>query len=136
MMIKVTVPAPPFGKERPRVCKGIAYSPQKTRDYEKLVRQCYLSSGGKIEMFKGPVAIIIYAVFGIPKSTPKSKRQEMLEGKIRPTKRPDWDNIGKIVCDALNGYAYHDDSQIVYAVVRKEYGQIPKVIVNISGSVD
>ena len=37
----------------------------------------------------------------------------MLEWEIRPTKRPDLDNIAKAVLDALNGLAYQDDSQIV-----------------------
>lgn len=46
---------------------------------------------------------------------------------IRPTKKPDWDNIGKIVTDALNGVAYHDDAQIVDAQVRKFYSKDPRV---------
>ena len=44
----------------------------------------------------------IIAYYEIPKSTSKKKRREMLEHRIRPTKKPDWDNIGKIVCDSLN----------------------------------
>ena len=30
-----------------------------------------------------------------------------------PTKRPDFDNLEKLIADALNGIAYHDDSQVV-----------------------
>lgn len=37
------------------------------------------------------------------------------------TKRPDVDNLVKLVCDALNGWAYHDDSQVVSASVLKVY---------------
>ena len=36
-------------------------------------------------------------------------------------KRMDWDNLGKLVSDALNGVAYIDDSQIQGCVVRKHY---------------
>lgn len=73
----------------------------------------------------------IVAYFPIPKSTSKKKRQLMLEGQIRPTKKPDFDNIGKIVCDALNTVAYHDDVQIVDAQVRKFYSEEPRVVVTI-----
>ena len=34
----------------------------------------------------------------------------MICDEISPTKKPDWDNIGKIVSDALNKFAYKDDS--------------------------
>ena len=46
---------------------------------------------------------------------------EMLEGKIWPAKKPDSDNIAKVVLDALNGIAYHDDTQIIKLSVTKAY---------------
>lgn len=55
----------------------------------------------------------------------------MLDHKIRPTKKPDFDNIGKVICDALNKIAYRDDSQIVDAQVRKFYSDRPRVVVTI-----
>lgn len=45
--------------------------------------------------------------------------------------KPDWDNIGKIVCDSLNLVAYHDDSAVVDAQVRKFYSETPRVDVMI-----
>ena len=62
----------------------------------------------------------------------KKKRKLVEEGVLRPTKKPDWDNIGKIVSDALNKFAFLDDAQIVDARVVKEYSKTPKVIVKIS----
>ncbi len=55
----------------------------------------------------------------------------MLENVIRPTKKPDADNILKIIADSLNGVAYYDDSQIVTGTVRKYYGETPKVYITI-----
>lgn len=49
-----------------------------------------------------------------------------------PTKKPDSDNIAKIICDSLNGIAYHDDSQIVELYICKSYSENPKVIVTIA----
>ena len=57
----------------------------------------------------------------------------MLSGIIFPTKKPDLDNIAKIICDALNGFAYADDSRIVSMMINKEYGENPGVHVSIWG---
>jgi Holliday junction resolvase RusA-like endonuclease len=46
--------------------------------------------------------------------------------------KPDCDNIAKIVCDALNGIAYKDDSQIFDVKISKVYGVDEKLIVKIS----
>lgn len=72
------------------------------------------------------------AYLPIPKSKPKKWQRLALAGKIRPTKKPDFDNIGKIVADSLNGIAYRDDSAIVDGWVRKFYGEQPKLIVVLS----
>ena len=48
----------------------------------------------------------------------------MLTGKIWPAKKPDSDNIAKVVLDALNGIAYHDDTQIVMVVAKKVYSSL------------
>lgn len=55
----------------------------------------------------------------------------MRAGVIRPTKKPDMDNCIKIIADALNKIAYHDDTQIVDCQVRKFYSDDPRVEVRI-----
>lgn len=69
----------------------------------------------------------IIAYYAVPKATSKKKAKAMLEHRIRPAKKPDWDNIGKIICDSLNLVAYHDDSAVVDAQVRKFYSDTPRV---------
>lgn len=78
-------------------------------------------------MLTGQIKADITAYYPIPKSTSKKQHQAMLDGQIRPTKKPDWDNIGKIICDALNGIAYKDDSAIIEATVQKFYSDEPRV---------
>jgi Holliday junction resolvase RusA-like endonuclease len=56
----------------------------------------------------------------------------MKNREIRPTKKPDADNILKAVLDALNGLAYNDDSQIVSARIEKLYSDNPRVEIVIS----
>lgn len=63
----------------------------------------------------------IEAVFDIPKSKSKKVKAQMYTGVILPTKKPDADNIAKVVCDALNGVAYKDDTQVCSLTVIKRY---------------
>lgn len=128
--MKLIIYGEPAAKQRPRLGKGYTYTPTKTVNYETLVRQIYIQHyPGK--QLDGELIMHIRAYFGIPKSASRIKREQMLSGRIRPTKRPDWDNVGKIVSDALNGLAYHDDSQIVTATVEKWYGERPRVEIEI-----
>lgn len=131
MKSEITIPGKPMGKQRPRMTRsGIAYTPKETVSYENLVKYEYTQQGGKY--FEGNVAVTIVASFEVPKSVSKKKREQMLEpGGIRPTKKPDLDNIAKIICDSLNGIAYHDDSQVVDLTVRKYYAEKPEVYVRI-----
>lgn len=52
-------------------------------------------------------------------------------GKIFPTKKPDIDNVIKVIADALNGVAYDDDKQIIDVSARKVYSETPRVDVRI-----
>jgi Holliday junction resolvase RusA-like endonuclease len=54
-----------------------------------------------------------------------------LHGLLKPTGKPDADNIAKIVGDALNGVVWVDDSQIVLLTIRKMYAEEGKVTVNV-----
>ena len=136
MKIRFTIPGDPVGKGRPRFSTAgkfaKAYTPAKTVNYENLVkleyeRQCH----GLAFDQDVPLDMRITAYYSIPQSVSKRKRELMLDRKIRPMKKADWDNIGKIVCDSLNGIAYRDDVQIVDAQVRKFYGETPRVVVTI-----
>lgn len=49
------------------------------------------------------------------------RRRRPAKGAARPTTRPDADKTLRAACDALTGIAYDDDSQVIEAVVRKEY---------------
>lgn len=127
-MIKITIPGEPKGKARPRMSTktGRAYTPKKTVLYENWVKECYCISKDKKHL-TGAIKAHIKVYMSIPKSTSKKKRQQMLEGQIRPTKKPDVDNICKIILDSLNGLAYEDDKQIVSCIVEKWYAEEPGV---------
>lgn len=143
--IRFIIPGEPFGKERPKVTfRSIvdengsekrfskAYTPPKTKNYEEMARFCCQNvAKGRRFRDDDKLSICIDAYFSIPKSASKAKRKEMLANILRPTKKPDWDNIGKAICDSLNELAYHDDKQIVEARVRKFYAEEARVEVTI-----
>lgn len=136
MKIRFEVPGEPKGKGRPRFSKAggftRTYTPKATSSYENLVRIEYQSQCGGVFFDKGTMLDVrIVAYMQIPSSASKKKVQQMRSGAIRPTKKPDFDNLGKIVCDAINGVAYHDDSQIVDAQIRKFYSDRPRIAVTI-----
>ena len=121
-----TVYGEPRGKGRPRFNKnGHTYTPADTAKYERMVRAMFLSRYPRAEQIGKdiPVRAKINAFYKIPDSAGKGKKQLMKAGLIRPTKKPDTDNIAKILLDALNGYAYHDDAQVVELEVKKLYAQ-------------
>lgn len=129
--ISLTIPGKPFGKQRPRVLKnGITYTPKETVNYETLIKELYIIQHFRKQL-EGPVRMYIKAYFPIPKSVSKRKKEEMIAGKIRPVKKPDMDNIIKIIADALNGLAYRDDSQIVECTIEKYFSDEERVEIEI-----
>ena len=68
----------------------------------------------------------------IEKSTKKADKELMLSNQINPTKKPDIDNIVKIILDAMNGIAFKDDTQITKLNVEKTYSTQEKVQIKIS----
>ena len=119
----LTIPGPPMGKQRPKFSSAgkfvRTYTPAKTVNYETLVKELFTIN--QCPMLEGEISVQVIAYLTIPASAPKKKAEQMAIGIINPTKKPDCDNILKIICDALNGMAYHDDSQIVQALVKKRY---------------
>lgn len=112
----------PQGKGRPRFTKsGRAYTPAKTVKYERQIVEAYKAAIESEYFGDAPIEVTIHAFFDLPKSTTKKRRQEIISKNEMVKKKPDADNIAKVVCDALNGIAYKDDAQIVDLHVLKWY---------------
>lgn len=135
MTLFFEVPGEPVGKARPRFTrKGHAYTPKKTSDYEREVRNSFRIAYPDHEPFTGAVTMGVEAVFGVPKSWPKWKREAALRGEIPHISKPDYTNVCKSIEDGIEGLAYINDSQInCDAGGVKRYGSRPRVEVNITG---
>lgn len=121
-IVQLTIFGEPQPKQRPRVsmANGFArtYTPEKTVNYESLVRHEYTCKYGGLSFEKEePIEAIIKVYFALSssdygkKGLNKSGREKM--SMVYCTKHKDLDNIIKCVLDALNSVCYPDDKQIV-----------------------
>lgn len=122
-----------IGKERPRVnmYTGFVYTPNKTKDYEFWIQQCFKIKYPNFTQIDGRVKVEIIAYLSIPKNTSKKKISLMLSNEISPTKKPDVDNIAKSILDAMNGFVFKDDNQVSKISVEKRFGESEKVYVRV-----
>lgn len=134
MLYEFEVPGKIRGKGRPRVNSytGMIYTPTTTKDYECLVEQYFLLKYPKFRVLENRIEVNIIAYFPIPKNTKKSDIEDMLNQQISPTKKPDIDNIVKIILDAMNKFAFKDDNQITKLCIEKRYGVEEKVEIKIN----
>lgn len=112
------------------------YTPKDVINYANWVKQNFCQTypdhlPSVLDGFYLDVNIIVYVK--VPESFSKKKKELALNGYIRPDKKPDWDNISKNICDALNGIAWPDDKAIVDGQVHKLYAETDYVMVHIKG---
>lgn len=137
MGIRFEVPGEPRGKGRPRFHRdGHTYTDSETKAYERKIVAYYRKALGAFSWPQGAtVAVEVTAVYPIPKRATKAALALMQSGKLLPTRKPDIDNVLKIVLDALNGVAWKDDSCVVELIGRKVYGPEPGIAVEMKGRV-
>ncbi len=97
-------------KGRPRVTRGHAYTPARTRMFESAI-SLYFKTQYASEPQTGPLVLTLDFAFQKPKKPTRSY----------PTRCGDLDNLTKSVCDAANRILFEDDSQIVKQIVSKRW---------------
>lgn len=122
-------------KQRPRMGRsGVVYTPKETLVYENYVKMCYSDYARQFEWlpYENQVKAEIDVLVAVPKSDSKAKKKAKIEGVIRPTVKPDCDNLAKSILDSLNGLAYQDDKQVVELIVKKYYAENAEVRVRLT----
>lgn len=123
-MIEITIPGEPVGQGRPRATVGKdgkprMYSPKASTAWRKRAAQ-YMKAAVRAP-FEGPVKLDICAFFAVPKSRERKREGNQIGFGTPCTKKPDFDNVAKAVCDAGNGILFVDDAQVVDCRVRKAW---------------
>lgn len=130
-MVTFKVDGVPVPKGRARYVKRgnfvQAYTPEKTRTYETLIKDASRQAMGGSEPLETPVSLYLYIRVPIPASATKKRLQAIADGSEKPIKKPDASNILKSVEDGMNGVVYHDDSQIINIHVTKVFSSEPGV---------
>lgn len=134
--VLIVIEGLPVAKGRPKFARRgnfvTTYTPEKTREYENRVAiEARIAMRG-MEPMTRPVKIDIQIFLPIPASYTKAKAQSCREGKTVPTKKPDWENVAKSVCDAFNGVVWLDDSQVTDAHVSKRFSDSPCVVASVT----
>lgn len=125
---KVTffVPGQPVAKQRPKFARRgnfvSTYTPKKTADYEAMIRAmaCEVMIADP-RLCMGPLRASFEVRLGVPTSWSKKRQNEAMQSW--PMTRGDVDNYAKAALDAMNGYVFADDSQVVELFVRKVYAE-------------
>lgn len=119
------------GRARATTRNGIArmYTPAKTRNYEDQVRCSAARAMGERRPVQEPVIMTVTAFLAPPKSLSKAKLAMALDGRLKPTTRPDADNYAKAALDGCNAILFRDDSQVTDLIVRKRYSETPRLVI-------
>lgn len=130
-----TVPGVPVGKGRPKFSRHGAHvqvhTPEKTANYENLVKLVAAEAMAGANLLKRPIALHLTMHMPIPESWSKKRKDLAVRGLIGATVKPDLDNVCKAIADAMNGIVYTDDKLIVSATIVKQYGTVPHVAVRV-----
>jgi len=97
------------------------YDPKESRQYKDNV-SAQLAAQSPV-ILDGPLYMRVDFFLPRPKTLPKKV--------VHHVKKPDVDNLLKGVMDSCKGILWHDDTQVVYLVATKYYGDPPRVIIEI-----
>lgn len=129
MRVSFTVPGKPYAKRRPRFSRksGRAFDPAENAVAEASIG--HIAAQHFQRPITGPVRVEIVATFATPPSWSKRRTAETIH---RPhVQRPDCDNIGKAVLDALNRIAWADDGQVAEISIRKAWGHTDQTVIHV-----
>lgn len=126
--MKVTFTAPD------KLAKKQTYTPDKIKEYEKLVRERFLEETQNSRFAEDALLEIYITVLAkMPKGATPEEQARMFNGRANNAKTPDLNKITKIVCEALEGVAYKDTVQITKVSAIKAWSVYPSVWVTIEG---
>ena len=116
--VEIEAEGQPQGKARPRMSRfGHVYTPQKTRDYENIIKSACATQMKRhnLSPTTSAVKVSIVAFMSIPKSWSQKKAEKAEYGLIYPIAKPDIDNIVKAALDGISGPqgVILDDKQVV-----------------------
>lgn len=137
--VRVELPGDPIGKPRARavVTAGAGkrrikfFKNSKTERYENALGMMANAAMRGKKILDGAIAIRVIGTFRVPKSWSAKDQAAALAGQIHHTSKPDFDNLAKAATDAFKGIVWTDDARAARALVIKQYGADPSLVVEV-----
>ena len=134
--LTVRLPVEPWAQERPRLTTigghARAYDPTRSRAWKNMARGFFHAAMIGRPLFVGPLEVVIVAVSVCPPSQHRKRTPQPRRWNTSP--RLDWDNVGKIVCDSMQGVVFLNDGQVAKGSVERWIGaqeEAPSVTVEV-----
>lgn len=139
--IRIVVPGTPkpLPRNRHRIMnrKGggpafvVNYMPKEAAEEQSSIRWIANQAMNGRAPIDGTIDLRVVAFMPIPASWSKKKQAVALADQVRPTGRPDADNIIKLLKDCLTGVVLRDDSIITDMAMWKRYSSSPRLLVEV-----
>jgi Holliday junction resolvase RusA-like endonuclease len=121
----VPVRPKPLARTRTKGGSNRVWTPRKSQSDKKTIAEyvaLHMRDQGNKGLFSGPVRLTVGLHFNWPKSWSEKKRRAPGSHYVTNQKLGDWDNLGKLVSDALEGVVYENDRQVCQVTLEKLYG--------------
>ena len=128
--ISYTIYLLPKATPRPRMGNRGVFYVKGAKDNKKFFEKYLINQD--IDLITTPVKFSCTSYFPIPSSMSSVEKIAAELGYIRPTSKPDWDNIGKAYCDMIQDLLIYDDSLIIEGTSKKYYSVKPRIEITLS----
>lgn len=131
--LEITVPGTPISWARAGRNGRRTFTPKKQKDHMRIIQGiAALTMGANRGLWwETAVTIEVVSYFKPSASWSKIKKASALAGTYAHTKKPDGDNLVKLVKDALSGVVYRDDALVVDSISRKRFGETERTVITI-----
>lgn len=128
----ITIPIVPTAQRRARATvrgrHAAVYKDSKQLANEQTI-EAFLMRYVPPRPFEGPVLLGVKAFMPIPQSRPKKWKTAALQGAIRPTTKPDLDNLIKQIKDTMTHMRFWTDDKLIVGFLPgtgKYYSDTPR----------
>lgn len=125
--VAFSVPGEPVAFARARLNGKRHFTPSAQRAYMGSVGLFAARAMAGADPFEGPLEVQVRAVYSHPASWSEKKKASV---RWRVSK-PDCDNVGKLVLDAMNSIVFRDDAQVADLRIQKAYGSFSGLWVSV-----
>ena len=132
--LSYTIYLVPKGTPRPRSGKNGVFYVKGASDNKKIFKEFIRDND--ITLISTPTKFHCISYLPIPSSMSNVEKILAELGFIRPTSKPDWDNIAKAYCDMIQGLLLYDDSLVVEGSSKKFYSVKPRIEIIIEYMMD